>query len=534
MKKECDLKFYDEEVFELGQPGDVIELPALGLKTIFGADGYPILTKEILHHSLLSTNYFPRMKARKTELPGIFDSSDFTPEIGAQLRGRDRWKDSRKGRGFGAVLYRQTRHEGSFRDTHIPHPWAHNHVVDTLMDGWDELQPLSLNKNSAIRPMVFRDGRVFVSDYSDGLQPEEDWHAVSEFGASHRANFDIKEFFGSIYTHALVWTRLGRDFTQANLKTAVVRSHFATKLDEALKLSKRMQSDGLLVGPATSNVVSEYFLFKLDEKLREQFGDRFRRHIDDYTFYARSEKEVKLFQVILESELSVLNLQINPHKTQIETIDNPASPKWLIELQTIDTHSLVTPRALQDYWERAKELSRDINAGMALRYGMRVVVRQAIRLNQPRWAASLLIQEIMQHQYLAPLLDEFMGMVGAIDEADLIKLHHWLKSDYGLLNSDSRSWVLTILGLAGLIDDDLIDLIRSYPDVVPMCVAYAFRKDKSELFSRAVLQDPADPCLADEFWLLAYQLFLNGAISKDTDGVFETLKANKVSFVKVP
>jgi hypothetical protein len=526
------MDFDGEEVFELGQEGDVIELPALGLETTFGADGYPILTKEILHHSLLSANYFPRLKARKTELPGIFSSSDFTPEVGAQLRGRDRWEGSRKGKGFGAVRYRQTRHEGSVRDTHIPHPWAHNHVVDTLMEGWDELAPLSLNKNSAIRPMVFRDGRVFVSSYSDGLEPEEDWHGLSEIGASDRANFDIKEFFRSIYTHTLVWTRLGRDYTQANLKTPVVKNHFATKLDEALKLSKRMQTDGLLVGPATSNLVAEYLLFKLDEKLREQFGDRFRRHIDDYTFYAESKREVRLFQTTLETGLSALNLQINPHKTRVETVDNPASPKWLVELQAVDAHSLDTPGALQAYWERARELSGDINAGMALRYGMRVVVRQAIRLNQPRWAASLLIKEIKQHQYLAPLLDEYMGMVGAIDEADLIELQLWLKNEFQILNSDSRSWILTTLGVAGLIDDELVDLVISELDVVPMCVAHEFRKDKADLFSKAVRRDREDPRVADEYWLLAYQLFLHHGFEKDGDGVFEVLKLNQVSFVK--
>jgi hypothetical protein len=528
------MDFSGEEVFELGQEGDVIELPALGLETTFGADGYPILTKEILHHSLLSANYFPRMKARKTELPGIFDSSDFTPQVAAQFRGRERLDSSRLKLGFGAVRYRLTRHEGSSRNTHLPHPWAHNQVVRTLTEGWQELAPLSLNKNSAIRPMVFRDGRVFVSNYSDGLQPEENWHAVSEFGASHRARFDIKEFFPTIYTHALVWAQLGKDYTQANLKKPSVKGHFATKLEKALTDSNRHQSNGIFVGPATSNLVAEYLLFKLDEKLRNQFGDRFRRHIDDYTFYAESEREVRLFQTTLETGLSDLDLQINPHKTQVETIDNPASPNWLRELQAVDVHSFDSRRALEEYWGKAKELSLDINAGMALRYGMRTVVRKAIRQNDSAWAASLLIQEIKQKQYLAPLLDEFSGMVAAIDDTDLIGMQSWLKEDYELLNSDSRSWILTTLGIAGLIDDDLIHLTISALDVVPMCVAHEFRKDKAELFSKTVPREPTDPRLADEYWLLAYQLFLNDAIAKDVDGVFEILKANDVSFVKIP
>jgi hypothetical protein len=125
-------------------------------------------------------------------------------------------------------------------------------------------------------------------------------------------------------------------------------------------------------------------------------------------------------------------------------------------------------------------------------------------------------------------------MVAAIDETALIGMQSWLKKDYGLLNSDSRSWILTTLEIAGLIDDDLIHLTISALDVVPMCVAHEFRKDEAELFSKTVPREPTDPCLADEYWLLAYQLFLNDAIAKDVDGVFEILKANDVSFVKIP
>lgn len=521
----------ESESFELGQEGDFIELPNLGLWTTFGADGYPVLTKEIMHHSLLSANYFPRMKARKTELPSLFDTSDFTPEVANQLLGRDRLASSRSKRGFGAVSYRQTRHEGSVRETHIPHPWPHCNVVNALIEGWESLEPLSLNKNSAIRPMVFRDGRVFVSNYSDGLHPEDNWDEISEFGATHRAKFDIKEFYPSIYTHTLPWAVFGRDYVQANLKSEEVLNHFSSNVEKALLDSNRKVSKGILIGPATSNLVAEYLLSGVDAKLREHFGDRFRRHIDDYTFYAQGPSEVTRFQSILENELSKLQLSINPLKTLIEPVEKPASPKWFVELNKIDIHVLDSPELLLRYWVKAVKLSKDINAGMALRYGMRAVLRQAIRLNQQKWAAAVLILEIQNYQYLTPLLDEFKDIVDEINEVDLAALSSWLKSEYQFLNSDSRAWALMILGIAGLIDDELVDLSIAIPDVVPMTVAFDFRKDKGPIFRSAVIRDPNDVCKADEYWLLAYQLFLNGDISKDEDGVFEILKSNNVNFV---
>lgn len=520
------------ESFELGQEGDLIELPSLGLWTTFDAHGYPVLTKEILHHSLLSANYFPQMKPRKTELPSLFNTSDFTPEVGNQLLGRDRLASARTKRGFGAVSYSQTRHEGSVRMTHIPHPWSHCNVVNALIEGWDSLEHLSLNKNSAIRPMVFRDGRVFVSNYSDGLRPEDNWDEISEFGASHRAKFDIKEFFPSVYTHSVVWAVFGRDYVQANLNTEVVKNHFSSTVEAALLDSNRKVSKGLLIGPATSNLVAEYLLSGVDAKLREHFDDRFRRHIDDYTFYAQSQAEVGRFQSILESELAKLQLSINPLKTLVEPVEYPASSKWLVELNKVDVHSLDSPESLLEYWVKTVELSGEINAGMALRYGMRAVLGQAIRLNQLKWAAALLIKEVQNYQYLAPLLDEFTDIVDEINETDLRSLRSWLKSEYQFLNSDSRAWALMILGIAGLIDDELIDLIIFFSDVVPMTVAFEFRKDKGRAFSHAVIRDPNDVCKADEYWLLAYQLFLNGDITKDEDGVFEILKRNKVSFVR--
>lgn len=522
----------EDELFELGQEGDLIELPALGLTTTFGADGYPVLTKEILQHSLLSANYFPRLKGKKTELPPIFDSSDFTPAIAEKLLGRDRLHELRGRRGFGNVTYGQTRHEGSVRITHIPHPWAHANVVKTLIDGWKELEPLGLNQNSAIRPMVFRDGRVFVSNYSDGLYPELDWDNVSAFGATTRVNFDIKEFYGSIYTHAIVWAHFGRDYTQTNLKESVVKNHFTTKVEEALNDSNRKLSNGILIGPATSNLVAEYLLAGVDKKLREHFGARFRRHIDDYRFYAQSDEEIQLFQVILEEELSNLNLAINAHKTSQEPVEIPPQPFWLRVLNQIDVHTLVTPNSLELYWQKSKDLAKDKNAGMALRYGMRAVLRQAIRLNQEEWALRLLIQELVAHQYLAPLLDEFSNLAVSIEEREIGMIKGWLRKNFRVLYSDSRSWALFFLGIKDFIDDDLVELVLSSKDVVAMTVVYEFRKDKADLFRDVVIRDPEDPCRADEFWLLAYQLFVDGKISKDTDGVFEILRSNKVSFVK--
>lgn len=522
---------FEDELIELGEEGDLLEIRSLGLWTSFGPDGHPILTKEILEHALLSENYFPRLKARKTELPSLFSSADFTPQVASEVRNKDSLDSARKSIGFSSVQYTQTRHEGTGRVTHIPHPYAHCAVVDSLMEGWDELQALSLNTNSAIRPMVFRDGRVFASNYSSITIEERDWDRLSEFGTTIRAFFDIKEFFPSIYTHSVPWIAFGKEFVQTNLRDKTIEKHFTNKLDFSLRQSNRRQTKGILIGPSTSNLVAEYLLHPIDLVLRKKFGDRFRRHIDDYRFYAINQHEVDEFRVLLEKELAKFELTLNPHKLRQEPVSEPVDPSWKVKLVDLAAQGLDSPEKIEGFWGEVVSEANEPNSGMALRYGMRLIISHARGIGQSPWAAIFLIREIRRFPYLSPLLDEFTGEIQDIPNSDLKYLRDSLKSKFEVWYSDSRSWITFFLGLASEIDDELAAMIIASDDVVTMTTLLWSRPETAQNIAASLKEKLSGVYGLDERWLLAYQLYLKNYWPCDSDGVFLKLKRNGVDFI---
>ena len=75
------------------------------------------------------------------------------------------------------------------------------------------------------------------------------------------------------------------------------------------------ETDGLITGPHSSNIVSEIILCSIDEKLSDNNWD-FIRHIDDYEAYVNNEFEASEFLTNLQRELREYNLSLNHKKTK--------------------------------------------------------------------------------------------------------------------------------------------------------------------------------------------------------------------------
>lgn len=98
---------------------------------------------------------------------------------------------------------------------------------------------------------------------------------------------------------------------------------WANDLDEHVRSLKDGETNGLLIGPHASNIISEIILTQVDIALQNKGFAKVIRNIDDYTFYATSELDAQNFLRVLTTELKKYELQLNAKKTTITPyIDN--------------------------------------------------------------------------------------------------------------------------------------------------------------------------------------------------------------------
>ena len=160
---------------------------------------------------------------------------------------------------------------------------------------------------------------------------------------------DISNCFPSMYSHSLPWAIKGTSWSKLHQCTSkkknTTKGLHCTKykdvcpnekedlwcndLDEAVRNSKSGETNGLLIGPHTSNIISEIILTNVDRCLEDSGFKNFVRHIDDYEYFASSEEDAKLFLRQLDIELKKFELSINAKKTKFEKTENLSHVGWI-------------------------------------------------------------------------------------------------------------------------------------------------------------------------------------------------------------
>jgi hypothetical protein len=254
--------------------------------------------------SLLQNNYLPCQRTRGDELPPIFESKTFTRSVALSFAGLG---ETSPKPGHDAVEYKLTRPDGQTRTLHIPHPAAYARLVLTLEKHWHLLPNLFENKSSYIKPRFRKDGRLFVMNYSS-------WITKTLGGLKLRltskfvAKADISSFYSSIYTHSIPWALVG---LQAAKRSD--RRQWFDEIDQAFQAAKRKETNGVAIGPGTSNIAGEIILYRVDEYLRSK-GYKFYRYIDDYTAFTDSQQTAELFINELSQQLAKYKLSLNTKK----------------------------------------------------------------------------------------------------------------------------------------------------------------------------------------------------------------------------
>ena len=138
-------------------------------------------------------------------------------------------------------------------------------------------------------------------------------------GASGILHIDISEFYRSIYTHTLSAIKLGID----DAKDAFVQDSqdegykMYVSLDDRIRRLNGARTNGILVGPYISRILSEAILARVDIELQESHII-FTRYADDYEIAIYNKKDLEDIKSKLVTIFERYCFRINNEKTYYE------------------------------------------------------------------------------------------------------------------------------------------------------------------------------------------------------------------------
>src|SRR5690606_18601574 len=94
---------------------------------------------------------------------------------------------------------------------------------------------------------------------------------------------------------------------------------------------KHGETNGILIGPHVSNLISEIVLTKVDFTMVSK-GYKYTRNIDDYTCYVESYEKAEKFFIDLSRELGKYDLKLNEKKSEIIQLPLASVKNWVNKL----------------------------------------------------------------------------------------------------------------------------------------------------------------------------------------------------------
>lgn len=217
----------------------------------------------------------------------------------------------------------------------VPNPEAFLRLVKLISENWATLKKMAFSENS-LSPITYirsyrgdfsieeinseniREAHKVKSDFIEGIKD----CISNSLGFQYRLQVDIANCYNSIYTHSVAWAICGKEQakTYMRLKSPITLKNsyeLADSLDAFIRFQKNNETNGIVVGPFTSRIFSEIILSAIDKQLRDK-GFIFRRYVDDYKFYFRSEFQAEDGVQKIEKILNQYNLNLNLSKTKIQ------------------------------------------------------------------------------------------------------------------------------------------------------------------------------------------------------------------------
>ncbi|WP_308922341.1 antiviral reverse transcriptase Drt4 [Janthinobacterium sp. J1-1] len=496
-----------------------------------------MINRDLRHtyEALTRHNYFPNQKIIQ-ELPPCFSTRGFTPEIAEILSARSIPKD-RSG-GYDHVEYHATRHNNVPRTLGIIHPAAYAPLAKIIFENWGRISEIERNEKSMIKPSIYLDGRMFVMNY-DAPEDRVIKTLRESFGCNYRVNTDISGCFGSIYSHSISWAILGIDAAKERVGKPDFGNHWSEKLDFYIRRSKRNETLGIAIGPATSSIVVELILGEIDKKLLDD-GYKFHRYIDDYVCFCKNEDDSKNFIQVLGGELRKYKLNLSLAKTSIVALPAPANDGWVSKLVSALPNRFKDEGGMKDMYlhelmqflDFAIVLNKHTSDGAVLRYAIGLIFPCINDQTLPS-----MLEYIINLCWHFPTIFPYLYFMMEKSDIDPLlyqdRINDLIIENAKNKRSDGMAWPLYLIWKHKLkITDEAVSKVVESEDCIALCVLHFIGSANDAVVDFAKMILKKGNFEKDKYWILLYQLFRRNLIkSPYQDDTFSILLKNGVNFM---
>lgn len=358
-----------------------------------------------------------------------------------------------------------------------------------------------------------------------------DGDSITSFfiGKKYVVKADISQCFPSIYTHAISWALVGKSTAK---KHRGIKEWY-NQIDKACQNMRDGETHGLLIGPHTSNLISELILTTVDNQLKSKY--KYIRKVDDYTCYVEKYEDAESFLRDLEFELRKFDLLLNHKKTSIEKLPKCSEEYWTRALK--DKSALWNDKEIgynmaRSYLDTAIQLMADNGQNAStIFYAIKILGGRELNKGARKYCVKMMCHLAIIYPYLIPIMDEYVFDKFNASVYDIEKFSKVLyKEALAKKNSEALNYAIfyavkynfTLSVNAKLIID-------SYNCISKLLALIYFRMngDSESVDKLAKEAERLAECDFDENWLFIYEAV---DVSKLKDE-WQSLKNAGVSFL---
>jgi len=463
------------------------------------------------------------------KLPPIFTNQYFFNFIKQNYFNKNKPLPFELKNGRDYVRYENIRNINVPRNLAIPNPFAFAKLCEIICKNYENLRDYFKEKTKSHNHKISRihlrrlKGKkyLFEMNYKNFFLDEEPSLNLM-IGKRYLVKTDISNCFPSIYSHSIPWAIKGRP------KSKEDKSHWSDKLDKASILIKHNETNGLLIGPHTSNLLSEIILCAVDDEVSKK-GYTFLRKIDDYQCYAETFEEAEKFLLDLSQELKKYNLNLNLKKTTINPLPIATAEDWVHQLNShvfLMEKEIINLTSMRNFWNFVIELFYKNNFNSAiLNYAIKIISKKNLNQYAKEYHLKMVNHLVILYPYLVSLLEEFIFKPFVGNNISLIKSFSDSILDYSISKNlyESSSYALFFainynfkLNIESLYK--LYTIAENSSDAVFTLISY--------LYTKKYLNNRHD---INNYKLLAERLRKNGFEDKYWIFIYETLPKSKLS-----
>ena len=317
------------------------------------------------------------------------------------------------------VRYSSMRNINIPRQMAIPEPFTYANLCKAISNNWRRLQVYfkfqTRNQKYKVSRIHLRKMEntcaLFKMNYKNLTKdkaPEQEIIIRSKYVV----NADISNFFPSIYSHSIPWALKGKKVSKRNRNPSL----WFNQLDFYIRNQKYGETNGVLIGPHASNLISEIVLARVDFELVKK-GYNYIRHIDDFTCYVETYEKAEKFLVDLSEELRKYELTLNEKKSKIIPLPQASVKNWVNKLNNyiflntyydngVETLRLKELKAFLDFV--IDLLLSENNDTSILNYAIKIIANKKLSPNAKEYFIKQIHHLVLLYPYLIHLLDDYV------------------------------------------------------------------------------------------------------------------------------